>query len=73
MTEKHLNIRILYENESYIFAEKPPGIPVHATKDSKRENFADILQKQLSLDYLRTVNRLDLETSGLVFFLQKSG
>ncbi|EKO76669.1 MULTISPECIES: RluA family pseudouridine synthase [unclassified Leptospira] len=68
MTEEHLNIRILYENESYIFAEKPPGIPVHATKDSKRENFADILQKQLSLDYLRTVNRLDLETSGLVFF-----
>ncbi|WP_078128084.1 pseudouridine synthase family protein [Leptospira alexanderi] len=67
MPETHSNIRIFYENESFLFAEKPPGIPVHATKDSKRENFADTLQKQLSLEYLRTVNRLDLDTSGLVF------
>ncbi|TGL75289.1 RluA family pseudouridine synthase [Leptospira yasudae] len=68
MPEKHSNIRIFYETESFLFAEKPPGIPVHATKDSQRENFADRLQKQLSLEYLRTVNRLDLDTSGLVFF-----
>lgn len=66
--KKHSNIRIFYESESFLFAEKPPGIPVHATKDSKRENFTDQLQKQLSLEYLRTVNRLDLDTSGLVFF-----
>lgn len=68
MLEKHSNIRIFYETDSYLIAEKPPGIPVHATKDSKRENFTDRLQKQLSLGYLRTVNRLDLDTSGLVFF-----
>ncbi|WP_061223884.1 RluA family pseudouridine synthase [Leptospira weilii] len=67
MPEAYLNIRIFYETEYFLFAEKPPGIPVHATKDSKRENFSDILQKQLSLEYLRTVNRLDLDTSGLVF------
>ncbi|EQA73027.1 RluA family pseudouridine synthase [Leptospira noguchii] len=66
--EKHSNIKIFYESKSFLFAEKPPGIPVHATKDSKRENFTDQLQKQLSLEYLRTVNRLDLDTSGLVFF-----
>ncbi|EQA52062.1 RNA pseudouridine synthase [Leptospira kmetyi] len=68
MPEKHSNIRIFYETDSYLIAEKPPGIPVHATKDSKRENFTDRLQAQLSLEYLRTVNRLDLDTSGLVFF-----
>lgn len=67
MPKVNLNIRIFYETESFLFAEKPPGIPVHATKDSKRENFADRLQEQLSLEYLRTVNRLDLDTSGLVF------
>ncbi|TGK33722.1 RNA pseudouridine synthase [Leptospira gomenensis] len=61
-------IRIFYEDAGYLFAEKPAGIPVHSTKDSKRENFSDLLQKQLGLDFLRTVNRLDLETSGLVFF-----
>ncbi|EMY76402.1 RNA pseudouridine synthase [Leptospira weilii serovar Ranarum str. ICFT] len=68
MPEEHSNIRIFYESESYLFAEKPPGIPVHATKDLGRINFTDQLQKQLSLEYLRTVNRLDLDTSGLVFF-----
>ncbi|TGM00571.1 RNA pseudouridine synthase [Leptospira barantonii] len=68
MPEEHSNIKIFYETDSYLIAEKPPGIPVHATKDSKRENFTDRLQKQLSLEYIRTVNRLDLDTSGLVFF-----
>ncbi|EMP07235.1 hypothetical protein LEP1GSC124_4511, partial [Leptospira interrogans serovar Pyrogenes str. 200701872] len=34
------------------------------------ENFTDQLQKQLSLEYLRTVNRLDLDTSGLDFFVK---
>ncbi|MDV6236446.1 RNA pseudouridine synthase [Leptospira ellisii] len=61
-------IRIFYQDSSFLFAEKPAGIPVHATKDSRRENFSDLLQKQLGIDFLRTVNRLDLETSGLVFF-----
>ncbi|AOP34548.1 RNA pseudouridine synthase [Leptospira tipperaryensis] len=68
MPEKHSNFRIFYKSDSFLFAEKPAGIPVHATKDSKRENFSDLLQNQLALPFLRTVNRLDLDTSGLVFF-----
>ncbi|TGM57070.1 RluA family pseudouridine synthase [Leptospira adleri] len=68
MPKEHSNFRIFYQTDSFLFAEKPPGIPVHATKDSKRENFSDLLQIQLSLPFLRTVNRLDLDTSGLVFF-----
>ncbi|XDD49087.1 RluA family pseudouridine synthase [Leptospira sp. WS92.C1] len=68
MSETHSNFKIFYEDTSFVFAEKPPGIPVHATKDSQRTNFADQLQKQLGLEFLRTVNRLDLDTSGLVFF-----
>ncbi len=68
MPKEHSNFRIFYQSDFFLFAEKPSGIPVHATKDSKRENFSDLLQKQLSLPFLRTVNRLDLDTSGLVFF-----
>ncbi|MBM9501310.1 RNA pseudouridine synthase [Leptospira sp. 201903071] len=68
MPKEHSNFRIFYQTDSFLFAEKPAGIPVHATKDSKRENFSDLLQNQLGLPFLRTVNRLDLDTSGLVFF-----
>ncbi|MBM9577830.1 RNA pseudouridine synthase [Leptospira sp. 201903070] len=68
MPKEHSNFRIFYQSDSFLFAEKPAGIPVHATKDSKRENFSDLLQKELGLPFLRTVNRLDLDTSGLVFF-----
>lgn len=50
--KKHSNIRIFYESESFLFAEKPPGIPVHATKDSKRENFTDQLQNNFLLNIL---------------------
>jgi len=59
---------ILYRDETILIANKPAGIPVHETKDPKRENFTGLLQKELNLSYLRTANRLDLETSGLVVF-----
>ena len=59
---------ILYKDEIILIANKPAGIPVHETKDPNRENFTGILQKELNLPYLRTANRLDLETSGLVVF-----
>ncbi len=60
--------QILYRDEMILIANKPSGIPVHETKDPKRENFTGLLQKELGLTYLRTANRLDLETSGLVVF-----
>ena len=61
-------IEILYRDKTLLIANKPAGIPVHETKDPKRENFTSLLQKELGLSYLRTANRLDLETSGLVVF-----
>lgn len=60
--------QILYRDETILIANKPAGIPVHETKDPKRENFTGLLQKELGLTYLRTANRLDLETSGIVVF-----
>lgn len=59
-------LEILYRDEILIIANKPAGIPVHETKDPNRENFTSLLQLQLKLTYLRTANRLDLETSGIV-------
>ncbi|GBF48721.1 pseudouridine synthase [Leptospira ryugenii] len=59
---------ILWQNEILLFANKPEGIPVHETKDPKRKDFTRYLQEKYSLAYLRTVNRLDLGTSGIVMF-----
>jgi 23S rRNA-/tRNA-specific pseudouridylate synthase len=59
---------VIYRDGILLVAEKPSGIPVHETKDPNRPNFTDLLKKKLNLAELRTVNRLDLPTSGLVLF-----
>lgn len=58
--------RILYECEDFLLAEKPEGIPVHETKDPNRIDFTRLLANHLNIPNLRTVNRLDLGTSGIV-------
>ncbi|MGV3667615.1 MAG: RluA family pseudouridine synthase [Leptospira bouyouniensis] len=58
--------RILYECEDFLLAEKPEGIPVHETKDPNRIDFTRLLANHLHIPNLRTVNRLDLGTSGIV-------
>jgi RluA family pseudouridine synthase len=63
-----IETRVLYRDEKILIADKPAGIPVHATPDPDRENFTDLLQKTFKLPYIRTANRLDLETSGVVVF-----
>ncbi|MBL0954622.1 MAG: RNA pseudouridine synthase [Leptospira sp.] len=58
--------RILFECEDFLLAEKPEGIPVHETKDPNRLDFTRLLANHLQIPELRTVNRLDLGTSGIV-------
>nr|WP_039948235.1 RNA pseudouridine synthase [Leptospira fainei] len=62
------NLKIYYRGSFLLIAEKPAGLPVHATLDPHRKNFADLVQAQEKLPYLRLVNRLDLDTTGLVVF-----
>ncbi|EQA37822.1 RNA pseudouridine synthase [Leptospira inadai serovar Lyme str. 10] len=61
-------LKICYRGSFLLIAEKPAGLPVHATLDPHRKNFADLVQAQEKLPYLRLVNRLDLDTTGLVLF-----
>lgn len=65
VTSKNL---ILFQDDNILIANKPSGIPIHSTMDPNRKNFTDELQKSLNLEYIRTANRLDLETSGVVVF-----
>lgn len=58
--------QIFYECDDFLLAEKPEGIPVHETKDPSRMDFTRLLSNHLQIPELRTVNRLDLGTSGIV-------
>lgn len=64
--------RILYECEEFLLAEKPEGLPVHETKDPNRKDFTRLLAGYLNFPDLRTANRLDLGTSGIVLLGKKS-
>jgi 23S rRNA-/tRNA-specific pseudouridylate synthase len=59
-------IEILYEDDMILLANKPAGIPIHETKDPHRPDFTRYLQTKYGYEHLRTVNRLDLGTSGIV-------
>lgn len=59
--------RVYFECEDFLLADKPEGIPVHETKDPNRMDFTRLLANHLQIPELRTINRLDLGTSGIVF------
>ncbi|TGK52010.1 RNA pseudouridine synthase [Leptospira kanakyensis] len=62
----NLTTNILFECDEFLLAEKPAGIPVHETKDPNRLDFTRLLATKLGFPELRTANRLDLGTSGIV-------
>ncbi len=59
-----LIMEILWEDESILVVNKPPGLPVHATLDTKRQNVLSLL-KSKSKD-LTLIHRLDSLTSGVL-------
>jgi 23S rRNA pseudouridine1911/1915/1917 synthase len=59
---------ILYQDDFILIANKPSGIPIHETKDPKRIDFTRMVQSSLGLSSIRTANRLDLLTTGIVVF-----
>lgn len=65
-------IPILYEDENFLIANKPPGLVVHATLDKKRENLYDVLKSQTQNENLQILNRIDKDTSGIVLFSKRT-
>lgn len=61
-------VRIVHEEELLLVADKPLGLPSHATKDPNRMDLTRILESQVGISPLRTLNRLDLMTTGLIAF-----
>ncbi len=67
-----LALRILYEDDSLVAVDKPPGFHSHPPEDKSialnpRWNSLGILQKQLSTT-LYPMHRLDRATSGILLF-----
>lgn len=68
----HMNLDIVYEDEWLIVINKPAGIPIHPS----RLHYIDSLSNGIKFYFdsiglakkIRPVNRLDLDTSGLVIF-----
>ncbi|HWU44144.1 MAG TPA: RluA family pseudouridine synthase [Bdellovibrio sp.] len=64
---------ILFEDEWFLVAEKPAGMPSQPTVDKKRINFFTALKEQLQRErgadfYLALHHRLDRDTSGVMIF-----
>ncbi len=54
----------LYETHEIIVINKPPGLPFHSG-EGVRNNVVDQLKKELALETLYPIHRLDRETSGV--------
>ncbi len=65
--------KILFEDDWFLAAEKPAGLPSQATVDKSRPDFFTQLKKQLQAErgadfYLALHHRLDRDTSGVMIF-----
>ena len=62
-----MKIEILYEDDFILAANKPAGLPSHATHDPLRPHFQGALETQVGQE-LVLFHRLDLDTTGVVLF-----
>jgi len=64
-----LNIEIIFENEDFVLVNKPFGLSFHSEAG---EGLVVKLTRQLGLEQLYSVHRLDKMTSGLILFAKSS-
>lgn len=67
-------VPVLFEDAHLLVVDKPPGLPVHATVDPRRDHLEALVRRQLRardgdapVD-LALVHRLDVDTTGVVVF-----
>lgn len=63
--------KVLFENDSLVAFEKPSSMPVHACGNFMYNTLMKICEIELKYEVLKTVHRLDRQTSGIVFFAKK--
>lgn len=64
-----LNVPIVYEDDDVIVYNKPANMPVHPSRNHQSDTLGNVfcyhMQKQGLKTTMRTINRLDRDTSGL--------
>lgn len=70
-------LRFVHRDPSFVVLDKPPGVPVSATKQSARGTLSEALRRHLEREgvlrpYVGVVHRLDQGASGLVLFTVRS-
>lgn len=67
-----MDLTILYEDEWFLVIDKPAGIPIHPSGSHYTDSVSNGIKFYFDCiglaKKIRPVNRLDLDTSGLVFF-----
>ena len=68
--ETECRVPILYEDEDVIVFNKPPGMPVHQSKNHQKDTLANVFaancREKGENAVFRVINRLDKDTSGAV-------
>jgi len=62
---------VLYEDEDFVAVNKPSSMPVHACGNFRHNTLQNIMQHEMGMTNIKTVHRLDRQTSGIVFFAKK--
>ena len=60
--------KVIYENEEFIVLDKPSSLPVHACGNFMHNTLLKLAESEMDYPNLKTVHRLDRQTSGIVFF-----
>ena len=62
---------MLFEDDEFVAFDKPSSMPVHACGNFMYNTLIKIVENELKHEGLKTVHRLDRQTSGIVFFAKK--
>ena len=59
---------LIHESENLVAFNKPSSMPVHSCGNFHHNTLCGIIENELKFKGLKTVHRLDRQTSGIVFF-----
>ena len=63
--------QVVHENDEFVAFNKPSSIPVHACGNFMYNTLLKITELEMSYPNLKTVHRLDRQTSGIIFFAKQ--
>lgn len=63
--------QVVHDDEEFIAFNKPSSIPVHACGNFMYNTLLKITELEMNYPNLKTVHRLDRQTSGIIFFAKK--